>query len=228
MQKIVLVSRTASLISIFERATQGLGWLFEFYDTYGPYEADKVYWDIDLIRPEATEDFSKTIALLGNMEKSTHFLALMHNFAGIEKTPGEVERATAMIQSKPTPPSLDQELTSNYSLINAKHIENFLKIPKGAETLIKLQRITVSKFESDIPTIKSLLAEKKLKELSRITHRLKSTCGNAGYFRLHILCHWLELAGEYGQQELCKLMVNKLLDKTYSVSIKEWNNLGIV
>jgi HPt (histidine-containing phosphotransfer) domain-containing protein len=229
MAKVVLISCSSRLIDLFDKATRTNEWLFEFYDDHPAYEGiDLLLWDIATIPLSAGGAGKKSFLLSDSTpNKTSVYFGIENRYNGIQPPPvteSDVKRLLDLDQSEMT---CQQFLYNHYEQFNDRHIKNYRKLPDGDRVLSKLKVMTAQRFEESIPQLKSFLTQSNYKNIRQTAHKIKSTCGNAGFLRLHILCHWLELAAEGENRKICVDLIKNCLDDTYSTSMDEWKSLGI-
>ncbi|MDA9951683.1 Hpt domain-containing protein [Oligoflexaceae bacterium] len=218
-----LLSTDLKLIKEFNSA---FGAKAEFYDSFDSNfdTSDLIFWDTSTVSPQIEAPGRRIVGLYKELQKGIHFYAFKNQFYRWEKVPTDSQSWAEFATLPNERIAIADQLERHYDLFLQSHIDNYLMLPNGSKILNQLWELTQDRFEKDIPTFKSLVIQNKLEDINRLAHKNKSTCGNAGCWRLHVLCHWLELASGLNDVSLSKKLIVDLLNDTYNTTVKAWPN----
>jgi len=225
-----VVTQDENIINSIKKTSLTLGKSVFFHSSYEEFEASPDienvrYWPIwaeatILNRQESLPPF-KFIALHKAWEKLLHIRLILkgvttHCLAETAMTSSTLSIAWSGELS------IKDEL-ARYGFINELHFRNYLKLKNGRAILDKLFLLSREKFDEDIPLLKAATQSRDSKTARSLAHRLKSTFGNAGFYRISVLFHWIEMAAEEEQMTIAS-QCTSILENLFDDSIDYWQD----
>jgi HPt (histidine-containing phosphotransfer) domain-containing protein len=117
-------------------------------------------------------------------------------FASRPASAGEVRepKAAPSAQPEPAPTFSKPAPASSEPIVDEEMIDELrtMEIPGESDTLLALINIFKRNGEAELDRLQKAIAAGQIREVNRVAHKLKGSCGNFGARKMFSICHRLE------------------------------------